>query len=145
MTIKYRVVTDIGPIHEFGGTLGPNLYDAQLSLVNGFLAADVAQMEFDKDMVLDHLIGDDIGYEEVPWEFSGFRREDIKLPAFRLGEILIVDGQGIEYGHFRKTWKFDVGYEEFGTIEEALECQKMVLGIISPGEIGTTWSNPWSK
>ena len=122
--IKYRVVTKIGTIFEYSGGLEPNLYYATTYLVNGFLVADAFGLEFDPELVVD----------KEPVIMKLLRWDNVKAPVFKLGEILIVNQEGIEYGLDRKTWKFNVEYKEFESIDEALACQKEVLGYMSPKE-----------
>jgi len=78
-------------------------------------------------------------YDEVPWwlvEGTGeikdgewvpdrverdYSRGSVRMPVFEIGEVLIVNDYGREIvGHGRKADKWDVDYEEFDTIEEAV-------------------------
>ena len=45
----------------------------------------------------------------------------IKVPVFEEGEILVCDDAGIEVGKERKPWKWDVEYEMFDDVEEAVK------------------------
>jgi len=57
-----------------------------------------------------------------------FKVEGIKVPAFEVGEILIVDETGREVaGHCRKPSKWMVEYEEFDNLEEAIKRAREIM------------------
>lgn len=125
--IVYRVITDIDPVEEYEGKLHPNLFDGTPALVNGFLVADVTDMKFAPDLVV----------KRNPLIMKMLRWHDILAPVFRLGEILLVDPEGIEYGLQRKTYKWSVRWEDFDTAEEAISRSVDIL-CLDPLDSGRT-------
>ena len=51
----------------------------------------------------------------------------IKVPVFEEGEILVCDDHEIEIGKMRKPWKWDVEYEMFDDVEEAVKKAAEVM------------------
>lgn len=105
---RYCVIIGIDPItcRPEDDYIGPNLVDGRLYEVEGkYIVADFYGLKF-ADNVEFKLIE-----EELP----------VKVPAFNLGQIIIVDGNGIEApGCGRKPWKVDVKTYTVDNLEEAL-------------------------
>jgi len=116
MIWRFAVITDVGKISlcEDSSWKLPNLADAQLIHVDDIRILQTGEVEF----------AEDIHTKEGDW---------VKYPMFTLGEIMIVDEEGIEApGFFRKPWKYNVKCEVFDDLDDAIQCQMKLLKPINP-------------
>ena len=106
MDIKFQVITDMG---------------ASGDLLDGTLCDDIA---FEREFKNEY------GPVEKAFLISPMDYEDkfntdfvrIKRPVFEIGEIVIVNEYGREYGPIgRKPSKWCVGFEEFDNLEKAIQ------------------------
>lgn len=108
---RYTVITNIDPIDEWEDDLTPNMADCNLYEVAGVTVAETRKVVY-----ADRL--------------CPVKSGEAKHPIFTLGEIMIVDANGIEApGFWRKPWKFNVEYETFDTLPEAIRRQAEVVDI----------------
>ncbi len=74
-----------------------------------------------------------IAWNDIPNKFlpEGIEKtgKEIKVAAFDEGEILICDECGVEIGAMRKPWKWDVDYEMFDNVEDAMRKSLEVRGM----------------
>jgi hypothetical protein len=95
-SLRYQVITRV-PDPDLDPTATGNLYDAIGWWPDG---------------------GD---YDYKAKAVRDYKRGSMWMPVFELGEVVIVNESGREVvGHGRKADKWDVGYEEFDDIEQAI-------------------------
>jgi len=106
MKIKYCVITEIRMLED--------------NLADDFL------LKMDEGLV----VWENTPDRFLPKEVKEIIVQEIKVPAFDEGEILICDENDEEIGGERKPWKWGVTYEMFDDVEAAvkksLEVRKMI-------------------